>query len=93
MKLNEAIPLDDIFDYYSKSNSDKRVAVSSILRSDMFCVSGGTVKDTKIEAGFSMINSTLEMSIGLVIGMVKLGKAEYGNLWVRVLKEKIDELL
>lgn len=89
----KSIPLDDIFDYYSRADSNKKLASSLLLKTDIFAVSGVSIIDSEFKEGFAMLNSSLEASIGLIRGLVLLGQKEYGNLWLRVLQEQLNQLL
>lgn len=88
--MRTPIPLDDIMEEYGKLPVEKRSAVTNLICSDNYvsvCSHNKQAKDVSLDW---QANSS--MSIHLILGVILIGRNEYGRLWLEDLKNEIFQI-
>lgn len=88
--MRASIPLDDIMEEYGKLPTEKRSAVTNLIYSNNYV----SVSSSDEQGGDISLDwqANAGLSIHLLVGVMIVGKNEYGRLWLEDLKNKLSQI-
>jgi hypothetical protein len=86
----KTLPLDDIMEEYGKLPMEKRSAVTNLICSNNYV--SVCSQDEQGEVISLDWQANAGLSIHLLIGVMTVGKNEYGRLWLEDLKNKLSQI-
>jgi len=88
--MRTPIPLDDIMEEYGKLPQEKRSAVTNLICSGNYvlaCSHDEHGKDVSLDW-----EANAGQSLHLLVGVMVVGKNEYGRLWLEDLINKLSQI-